>query len=449
MKSYPEYKESNNEWLGEIPVHWKMTKICWVASIVNGSTPKTSIDRFWDGEIVWVTPFDLGKQNGKKIISDSNRRITEDGLNSCGASITPAGSIILSTRAPIGHLAITENVACTNQGCKTLVPDHRKIISDFLYYYLLSTKKVLESYGQGSTFVELSGQNLKDFPLFLPPIDEQVAIIGFLDNKIVNVDKLIEEKQRQIELLEEYRSALINQVVTKGLDPDVPMKDSGIEWLGIIPEHWSRSKIKHLCYISDGNHGEEYPTQDDFTNEENGVPFIRVTEFRDTRITKENILYITKEKDASMRKGRLQENDILFVNRGSIGKVALVTKEFEGANLNSQIAYFRVTSSQIYYRYLLFFLISSSLQDMISSLIHGGALMQLPLKRIVDIQVLCPPLPEQHIIAEYLEKQTKKINLIIENIKKQVAYLREYRVTLISDAVTGKYDIRSWKGNYD
>ncbi len=213
-------------------------------------------------------------------------------------------------------------------------------------------------------------------------------------------------------------------------------KDSGAGWLGEIPSHWIASKIKYLCYVSDGNHGEEYPEETDFTDELNGVPFIRVTEFDGWSITKKGILYITKEKNNSMRKGGLQENDILFVNRGSIGKVALVSKEFVGANLNSQIAYFRTQSPNAHYKYLLYFVVSGTFQNMVSSLIHGGALVQLPLKRIIGLEVACPPLSEQQAIADFLDRKTAQIDTLIEKKQRQIDLLQEQRTALINHAVT-------------
>jgi type I restriction enzyme S subunit len=119
MKRYPAYKDSGVDWIGEIPEHWSMRKLKYLSEIVNGSTPKSGVSEYWDGDLVWITPNDLGRLNGNKI-SDSLKKITELGLNSCGTTLTPKGSIILSTRAPIGHISITETETCTNQGCKTI-----------------------------------------------------------------------------------------------------------------------------------------------------------------------------------------------------------------------------------------------------------------------------------------------------------------------------------------
>ena len=132
MKRYPKYKDSGIEWIGEIPEHWEVKNLKWFSKIVNGSTPKSGKGEYWGGEIVWVTPNDLGKLNGN-LITDSLKKITQHGLNSCGTTLTPKNSIILSTRAPIGHIGITDILTCTNQGCKTIVHDSSKCDNKFLF----------------------------------------------------------------------------------------------------------------------------------------------------------------------------------------------------------------------------------------------------------------------------------------------------------------------------
>jgi type I restriction enzyme S subunit len=210
-------KDLGIEWLGEIPEHWEVRKLKYFSEIVNGSTPKSGIREYWDGDIVWLTPDDLGKLNGKRI-NDSTRKITEQGLNSCGTTITPPNSIILSTRAPIGHIGISNNPSCTNQGCKTIIPDFELCDFNYVYYLLYGQKEELQSLGHGSTFTELSSQKLKDLKIPFPPISEQKHIAKHLDQKSKVVDGLIEKHKKSIELLKEYRTALISEVVTGKID---------------------------------------------------------------------------------------------------------------------------------------------------------------------------------------------------------------------------------------
>ena len=224
------------------------------------------------------------------------------------------------------------------------------------------------------------------------------------------------------------------------------MRDSGVEWLGEVPAHWECTAVKNLCYVNDGNHGEEYPTEDDFVENGEGVFFIRAGDFDDFRIVDKDLRSISKEKNSSMRKGNLQENDVLFVNRGAtIGKLCIVEKKYEGSNLNSQIAYLRVNRSLADCRYLTYFLSSLYIQSKIIAAIQGGALPQYPLKHISLLDIWHPSLDEQIEIAAYLERKIKNIVKLIDNCGAVIALMQERRTALISAAVTGKIDVRDWQ----
>lgn len=215
-KPYPAYKDSGVPWLGKVPEHWEVRRIGSVMKILNGATPSTSRAEFWDGDIVWITPDDLGKIKGK-YIEDSSRHITLSGYNSCGTKLAPVGSIILSTRAPIGYLGMLRVSACVNQGCKILVPQD-EVKSDFVYTILLMLRPYLEILGQGSTFAELSRSKLFSFSILVPPLPEQTAIIDYIDAQTAKIDTITAASRREIGLLREYRERLIADVVTGKVD---------------------------------------------------------------------------------------------------------------------------------------------------------------------------------------------------------------------------------------
>lgn len=205
------YKPSGIEWLGDIPVHWEVKRLKNVTKIVNGSTPKSNIEEYWDGEITWVTPGDISKLNG--FISESEKMITKEGYLSCGTEMVPEGSTILTCRAPIGNAVIAKKDLCTNQGCKSLIPlrvDYR-----YLYYFVLSSNEEINSLGQGTTFLELSRTNLGNTKLSLPnSIIEQKAIANYLDEKTSKLDQLVSNLENQIERLQEVRKIEIYNAVT-------------------------------------------------------------------------------------------------------------------------------------------------------------------------------------------------------------------------------------------
>jgi len=209
-------KDSGIEWVGEVPEHWGVKRLKRIFNIYNGSTPKSTDPVNWDGDIVWITPDDLGSLNGK-YIEDSARNITEVGYKSCGTTLAPKSSIIISTRAPIGHLGIANTTLCTNQGCRSLVPKSRAN-SSYFYYLLIRAKSKLNSEGQGATFMELSKGKLGMIFLCNPSLEEQKQISDYLNSETSKIDALIEKINKQVKLLRELKTSLISHVVTGKVD---------------------------------------------------------------------------------------------------------------------------------------------------------------------------------------------------------------------------------------
>ena len=201
FRPYPRYKASGVEWLGEIPAHWEAPTLKRPFRVVNGSTPKSGEPGNWDGDIPWVTPEDLGRMKGR-LLQGPARYLTRKGYESCGAQIVRAGSLVLSTRAPIGHLAIAGTSVCTNQGCRSLVLRHSGD-ETYFYFQLHAAEPVLEAAGRGSTFKELATEDLESVALCVPPPGEQRTIAGFLDRETAKIDALVARKKRLIELLQE------------------------------------------------------------------------------------------------------------------------------------------------------------------------------------------------------------------------------------------------------
>jgi len=209
---YPnaEMKDSGIDWLGKIPKHWEVKRVKNIGSIFNGSTPSSSVESYWDGDIIWVTPGDF--KNYRYSIDNSENKITDDGYKNCGTSLVPIGSIILTTRAPIGNVLLAAKELCTNQGCKSIVP--AKINSEFLYYYFSISSIQLNVFGQGTTFLELSTGNLSTFKVPVPPAKEQIEIAHYLQKRTTAIDQLIKNIEAQIEKLQELRKIKIYEAVT-------------------------------------------------------------------------------------------------------------------------------------------------------------------------------------------------------------------------------------------
>jgi len=363
-QAYAEYKDSGVEWLGEIPCHWDLKPIKYLFEIINGSTPKSGEETFWDGEITWITPSDLSKLRSQ-VIGESIRTITKKGLDSCGTSLVPSDTIILSCRAPIGSLAVTSKEACTNQGCKSLVKKY-DLSTKFFYYYLSISTKQLNNLGRGTTFLELSSDELGSYALGIPNAEEQTQIANFLDHETAKIDNLIQQQQQLIELLKEKRQAVISHAVTKGLDPNVPMKDSGVEWLGEVPEHWIVAGFKkYLSSIVD--YRGKTPEKVD-----EGIFLVTARNIKkgkiDYSLSQE---YVSdNDYDQIMSRGSPLIGDVLFTTEAPLGEVSQVDRT--DIALAQRIIKFRGQDNVLDNTFLKFFMMSTSFQDSLMTFASGS-----------------------------------------------------------------------------
>jgi type I restriction enzyme S subunit len=432
-RPYPKYKPSGVEWLGEIPAYWALKPLKRTFRILNGSTPKSGEAAYWNGDIPWATPDDLGDMTGATLEA-TRRMITREGYESCGTSMAPAGSLVLSTRAPIGHLAIAGVAMCANQGCRCLafrnLDDNR-----FFYFQLLSAKQELESLGEGSTFRELSRDRLAAIILASPPAPEQRAIAAFLERETARIDALIEKKQRQIELLQEKRAALITHAVTKGLNPKAPMKDSGAEWLGQIPAHWDVVHLKRVLCKCDYGISENLNASGHY-----GV--LRMGDLQDGELVFDNLGYVNDVPVDLI----LEHNDLVFNRTNSlalVGKVAI----FRGVPADrvcfaSYLVRLRVRISSNP-EYFCFFLNCPEILAKVSSMaLPAIGQANLNPTRYGYLRVCVPSKEEQDRIVVYLNEATKSTDRLSKTLRSGIETLREYRTALISAAVTGKIDVR-------
>lgn len=440
MKKYDSYKDSGIEWIGKVPDHWDVSSIKFLAKIQNGSTPSSSVEEFWSGEVNWVTTDDLGKLKGK-VITKTKRTITQLGYESCGTSLAPIGSIVLSTRAPIGHIGILNIEACSNQGCKTIIPI--KINSNFCYFYFLKSKEILESLGQGSTFKELPTPTLKDFKVAFPNIEEQTEIANYLDHKTNQIDTLISKKLQFINLLQEERIAVINQAVTKGLDPNVPMKDSGIDWLGEIPEHWETYRIDWITNIVRGNTGfkkDELLDNGEYVALQYGKTYkVDIVDdsfnyFVNSEFYKENQI--------------VSKGDTILISTSEtiedLGHVCYYDNENVGLLGGEQIL-LKPNRKVLYEKYLYQYARQFCLE--LKKYATGLKVFRFSTHDLKQIFLAIPSIQEQIQIADFLDSEIFRIESLTIKMKKEIELLKEYKTALISEVVTGKVDVRNAKLN--
>ena len=436
FRRYSAYRDSGVEWLGDIPAHWESKALKRPFRVVNGSTPKSGEPDNWDGDIPWVTPEDLGKMS-QRVLNEPARYITRMGYESCGTRMVGAGSLILSTRAPIGHIAISGIPVCTNQGCRSLVFRHSGN-ETYFYFQLHAARPVLEAAGRGSTFSELAKEHLESVAFSVPPLDEQRAIAAFLDRETVKIDGLVTRKERLIKLLQEKRAALITRAVTRGLDPNVPMKDSGVEWLGKIPSHW---EVKRLWHLTPTDRRIMYGIVLPGPSVDVGVPIVKGGDVSATRLNLGSLNKTTFEIESRFVRSRLRGGDLVYAIRGSIGEVEMVPDELEGANLTqdaARVAYKKTTNGC----WLLYALRSNVLFGQLEAGALGATIKGINIRDLKRVLVPVPLKSEQIEIANFLNAEAGKFERLSSKILAAIHHLKEFRTALISAAVTGKIDVR-------
>jgi len=427
MKAYLAYKESGVEWIGNLPSHWGAVRIKHTDEVIMGQSPSSND---YNQEQIGL-PFLQGNADFTNLYPIP--RIWCDTAN----KTSQKDDILLSVRAPVGAINIADQDYGIGRGlCAIRAKDS---VSKLIFYCLSAAHEELNSIGTGSTYTAISADDVKNTYLPHPPLPEQQAIADFLDRKTAQIDTLIKKKQRQIKLLQEQRTALINQAVTKGLDPTVPMKDAGIEWLGEIPIGWEVITLKYLVAvkITDGPH--ETP---EFVD--NGIPFVSAEAVQNGKVNFNSRRgNITREQHEEYSKKCLaQRDDIFLVKSGATtGKLAYVDTDLE-FGIWSPLALIRAKRDLMLSKLLFLSLGSSYFQSQIQTSWSYGTQPNIGMKVIENLKVVIPPVEEQRSLLNKLETALEKFNPLIEKAQKQIELLQEYRTALISAAVTGKIYVR-------
>ena len=410
-----EMKDSGIEWVGNIPATWKSIQIKNLFTILSGATPTPDTDN-WDGDVLWITPADYKTKD--KYVSGGKRNISQQGFNTCSTSMIPKGSIIFSKRAPIGTVAINTEVLCTNQGCLSCV-SKADTCNDYYYYVMSVGTEHFELLGSGTTFKEISANSFSNCKLPCPDKCEQEKIASFLDERCSAFNCLISDIQSQIEALEEYKRSVITEAVTKGLDPDVEMRDSGVQWIGEIPTHWTLIRIGSLYGLRTQKVSDiDYPP---LSVTKMGVlpqldTVAKTNAHDDRKLIVKGDFVINSRSD---RRGSCGISDYT-------GSVSLIITEMNPRYYNW---YFHTVGfADEFYRWghgIVDDLWTTGWQDM------------------KNILISVPPLDEQQRIADYLDSKCAEIDNIITEKKQQIETIEEYKKSLIFEYVTGKKEVQA------
>ena len=397
-----------------------------IFSVVNGATPASSEPRNWDGDVPWVGPADLGKLQSRSIAHGA-RSISDDGYKSCGTQMVPAGSIIMSTRAPIGHLAIAERELCFNQGCRALIPG-KQIRSDYAYWALAARKDILVAAGKGTTFLELSREKLRSAKLPLPDVHTQKAIADFLDRETARIDSLIKKKTGLCETLSEHVQAIIDHEVLGGRS----LTD------GTVP------RVRHVASFSPRPHTN--------TRGDHLVSFLPMDVLNDGFGGLKEHEAKSFDELSSGSYNYCADGDILLAKVTPCfenGKKALVRGLVNGVGFaTSEVHVVRPDPRKIDGSYLLHLLSSSKFRNAaIASMTGAGGLKRISEASIADTRVPVTDLAEQERIAFYLDTKISSVDGVRKKTLASIELLQEYRSSLIAATVTGQIDAATWRGD--
>ncbi|TNH35825.1 restriction endonuclease subunit S [Campylobacter helveticus] len=428
------YKPSGIEWLGEIPQSWEIRRLKYlVKRIIGGGTPDTSNLQYWANDenegYLWVSIEDITNAD---FITDTKRYINQSGLANSSAKLLPPFSILYSIYASLGKIAYSNKTLATNQAILGIQPNEL-LFYKFLFYYLQNTTNHIISFSNTTTQNNISLFIVANHKIPLPPLQEQKEIAEFLDKKCEKIQNYINKKQKLITLLQEKKQALINEAVTKGLNPNIESKNSGIEYLGLIPHHWEVVKVK---YIATTNIGLVYDPSEIATNENVGYPVLRANNIQNGKIDYKDVIYVAKKIDD---KQLAISGDLLMCVRN--GSENLLGKTAKIENNNFSFGAFTAIIRSDLNNYLYWIFQTEMLKKSISSFIVSIGIGQISQDDIKNFKIPLPPLQEQKEIAEFLDKKCEKINSAIEKTKKQIELVKEYKNTLINEAVCGRINL--------
>jgi type I restriction enzyme S subunit len=400
--------------------------------IKNGTTPASGEAEYWDGDVKWATPEDLGKLTTDRI-TETKRMVTEKAVEESNLSVLPVGAVIISTRAPIGHMAINDVPMAFNQGCRGIIPGEH-VHGPFLYYLLKSRAPELNAMANGTTFVELSRDELAAVPVEFPPLESQRRIARFLDEKTARIDGLIKKKRAVLDRLAEKRQTLITRAVTKGLNLDAPMKPSGIEWLGDIPAHWDTGNIRRFARMKTGHTPSRSSPEywDNCT-----IPWFTLTDVWQLRDGTRWYLEETTEKISELGLANsaaelLPAGTVVFSRTASVGYSGIMPEPMA----TSQDFWNWICGARLLPEYLL--LLFRSMTQKFEESTSGSTHKTIYQGIAAGLKICIAPLEEQNAISAYVFERTKVIDEAVVQVRKSVETLMEYRAALITSAVTGQ-----------
>ena len=426
-------KDSGIEWIGEIPEGWEVAKLKNIVSIVRGGSPRP-IEAYMsdnDNDVNWIRISDTEK--GSKYITHTSRKLIASGISK--SRFIKRGSLILTNSMSFGEPYILDIDGCIHDGWVAF-SDFKKIDKEFLYYFLTSplAKIQFEQQVDGGVVKNLNIDKIGDTVILLPSLIDQNKVIAHLDSLTSETNSLLSKTITSIEEYKKLKQAVITQAVTKGVRGEREMKDSGVEWIGEIPEEWNKCKLKNISIdIGDGLHGT--PKFDDSGE----VYFINGNNFSSEYVEpKFDTKKLCLDESLNYPKPELTEQTIMISLNGSYGKVCLY--RYFPMLLGKSAGYITLLPS-INRRYVRYYLSSTPAQTIMTLSLNGTTIPNLSLNTLYNFPTILPSASEQAEIADYLDAKCAEIDGLIAKKEQLVKELESYKKSLIYEVVTGKREV--------
>ncbi len=437
LKPYPRYKEPGAPWLGKIPAHWALVR--------SHSVFSERIERGFESEPLLSVTIRHGVVCQDELLQSTSKKDTSNEDKSNYKLVQIGDLAYNKMRMWQGSVGRSAYRGIVSPAYIVIHPRDSSMIDAFYYHYLFRTPEFMgesyrHSYGICDDQLSLRYKDFKTIQIPVLPVAEQTQIARFARGTDLKVGCLVRAKRRQIKLLNEQKQVIINQAVTRGLDPSVQMKRSEIDWVRDIPEHWKSVRVGMIASsLQTGPFGSQLHAHE---YKPNGIPVINPAHMINGKIHHDPYRTVGVEKANKLSRHRLKVGDIIFARRGELGRCALVRDREAGWLCGTGSLRMRLREEVACPQYMLQLFLSRGVAEWLSLQSVGSTMENLNTGILARLPLPLPPVDEQEAIADYLAKHCVMTDRVIENTQRQISLLQEYRTRLIADVVTGRLDVR-------
>ena len=432
-RAYPESRDSSVQWLDKIPAEWRL----FDGKRLFKNRRELSLET--DEQLAASQKYGVIPQSLMMKLTDSKVMLALKGTSSFRH--VEKNDFVISLRSFEGGIEHSKYTGCVSPAYTVLSGNEETVPSFYRYLfksepYIAALQSTTDSLRDGKS---ISFEQFGAIPLVLPALDEQEQIASFLDHETAKIDTLIDKQQKLIQLLKEKRQAVISHAVTKGLNPNAPMRDSGVEWLGEVPEHWVSCRLKNYAKVVDCKH-----ITAEFFDE--GIPLASIGEVKEWCVNLEAAKLTSEEYYLDLIGGdrEPEPGNIIYSRNATVGEAALVSENMPKFAMGQDVCLIRL-NDEVMPAYLLHVLKSGVISNQLDLVMVGSTFKRINVEDIRSFAIALPPYEEQSSIVAELTRSLGKYDLLVSSAEMAINLMQERRTALISAAVTGKIDVRSWQ----